>query len=145
MGEGGCDMPLPTRFERDVQNIVGTKMDLDPTTIEGRMDTMQSEIDGKANINHTHSIAQVTGLQAALNSKASVSSVDALTEALTDMSALVANKADIVDSALQLPVCASTLLPNVSPAGRLVFVSDLSVLAFTDGVSWLNVQTGAAI
>lgn len=159
-------MPMQTRFERDVQKVVDEKMNLDPEGIAARLDTMEGQIAGKANINHTHSIAQVNGLSEALNDKANASSVATLTtrvntaendiDALstdvgdlsTDVAALsvnVSNKANIVGGAVQLTVYASTALPGVSPAGRLVFVSDLKVLAVSDGTSWLNTQTGAAI
>ncbi len=152
-------MPMQTRFERDVQKVVDEKMNLDPEGIAARLDAMETQISGKANINHTHSIAQVNGLSEALNDKASVSSVttlatrvgsaendiDDLSTEVAALSANVADKANIVSGAVQLTVYASTALPAVSPAGRLVFVSDLKVLAVSDGTNWLNTQTGAAI
>lgn len=159
-------MPLQTRFERDVQKVVDEKMNLDPEGIAARLDAVETGLAGKANINHTHSIAQVNGLQTALNDKASLSSVTALADRVTDtegdisslgaavddlttgldaLSANVTNKANIVSGAVQLTVYASTSLPAVSPAGRLVYVSDLTVLAVSTGTDWINTQTGVAI
>jgi len=201
-------MPMQSRFERDVQKVVGTKMDLDPDSIAGRLDIVENEVAGKANVNHTHSIVQVNGLSQALNDKADVSIVSGLADALDDLeadvdahgsdldalttsvgnhgqriaaletgeggheqritdletsvgdlsgevsdledalntlSSNVDNKADIVGDALQLPSASSTSMPSATPAGRLVYVSDLETLGVSTGTSWINIQTGDVI
>jgi len=171
---------MQSRFERDVQKVVGTKMDLDPDSLAGRIDAVESEVAGKANVNHTHSIAQVNGLSQALNDKADVTEVSDLEDNVTGLvgsvaglsasvtaletsvgglsgevsdledglnalSSNVSNKADIVGDALQLPSHASTSLPSATPAGRLVYVSDLETLGVSTGTSWINIQTGDVI
>ncbi len=154
-------MPLPGRFERDVKNVVENSLDLDPGSIAARLDDMQSQVNGKAAINHTHSIAQVTGLpnalndkadaaatQTALNSKADATDTqNALAQKAntSDVTTLLVNKADIKGNALQLPSCLSTSKPAAAPAGRLVYVSDTAIVAFSDGTDWRDVGTKAVI
>lgn len=166
-------MPMPSRFERDVQKVVNDKLNLDPDGIEAQLVALEAQVAGKANLNHTHSIAQVNGLSSALNDKASVASVNALnsrlnattedvdalstavngltnnvnnlTNDVANLSSNVNNKADIVSGALQLPAALSTNMPAILPAGRMVYVSDAEKIAVSTGVSWLFVAMGAAV
>ena len=63
----------------------------------------------------------------------------------SDVTALLGKKADITGNALQLPSCLSTAKPAASPAGRLVYVSDTAIVAFSDGTDWRDVGTKAVI
>ncbi len=41
-------------------------------------------------------------------------------------------------SPTQLPSYLSTALPSASPAGQVIYVSDLGVLAYSNGTSWVS-------
>lgn len=74
-----------------VEGEVEGKADAQHTHAIGDVSGLQSALNGKANSSHTHTIANVSGLQAALDGKAASSH----THAIADISGLEGSLSDI--------------------------------------------------
>ena len=86
------------------------------------IDLLDTELDGKAAVGHTHAIADTTGLQAALDAKAAVSH----THAISDTTGLQA--------ALDAKAAASHTHGNITNAGAIGSTANLPVITGSSGV-----------